>query len=233
VFFVHEIHSVPGRTGEAFETLLREQWAPALAREDGARLVWCVRSMPGSIGFPELITLVAVHDGSALERLSSRIRDGDLRDLALSLDGARAGVTRRVLAPMAFNPLSVDLTAIPAEPHAVDAPSEIYIHDFVPPRPGMQRVYEAAMSEILMKMLELEGHSILIWAGLETVAGGGPVPESLNISHVGRAEEGTRLLSTPLPREMFTPGSWMVEGLKLRDTWTSRLVRSVSWSPIH
>jgi hypothetical protein len=232
VFFVHEIHSVPGRTGEAFEALLREEWAPALARDDGARLVWCVRSMPGSIGFPELITLVAVPDGSALERLGARVRDGDLRDVALALDDARAGVTRRILAPMAFNPLSVDLDAIPAEPQPVDAPSEIYIHDFVPPRLGMQRVYEAAMSEILMKMLEMEGHSILIWAGLETVPGGGPVPESLNISHVGRAEEGTRLLSTPIPREMVTPGSWMLEGLKLRDTWTSRLVRTVSWSPL-
>jgi hypothetical protein len=232
VLFVHEIHSVPGRTGDAFEALLRERWAPALAREDGSRLVWCVRSMPGSVSYPELITLTAVADGEALERLGARMRTGDLRADVAALDAGRAQVTRRIVAQLVFSPLNIDLDAIPAVPEPVDGPSAMYIHDFVLPRLGMQREYEIAMREVFMKMLETEGTGIGMWGGFETVAGGGPAPESLMVSHIGNPETGTRLLSSEVPRAAVKPGAWILDGLKLRDTWVSRLVRTVSWSPI-
>ena len=232
MLFLHEIHAVPGQTGAAFETLVRERWAPAVASADGMRLVWCVRSMPGGVSYPELITMTALADGAALERFCERVRHGDLRDPAAELEQSRADITRRILAPMVFSPLTVDLDAIPAVPPSVDGPGEMYIHDFVPPRLGMQRTYETAMREVFMAMIEMEGIPIVIWAGLETIAGGGPIPESLMISHIQGADAAIGLLSREVPREEVTPGSWMFEGLKLRDTWTSRLVRSVSWSPI-
>jgi hypothetical protein len=231
VFFVHEIHSLTSGGAEAFEATLRDRWAPALAREGGTRLVWCVRSMPGAISAPELITLTAVGDGPTLERLGARVRGGDLRDDAEALAAGRVQVTRRVLAPLdLFNPLEVDLDALPLEP--VEGPSEMYIHDFVPPRIGMQRTYEVAMRDAFMKMIELEGIPIVIWAGLETVAGGGPGPESLMISHIRSAEAATNLLWHANPREAIQPGTWLYDALKVRDTWRSRLLRAVPWSPM-
>jgi hypothetical protein len=35
-----------------------------------------------------------------------------------------------------------------------------------------------------------------------------------------------------LGAEHVVPGSWLYDALALRDTWVSRLVRSVPWSPI-
>ena len=88
----------------------------------------------------------------------------------------------------------------------------------------MQKVYMAIPDDALLQ--------IVIWAGLETVAGGGPNPESLNISHVRDASALTQLLAFEAPRDNKQIGSWMYDALKLRDTWTTRLVRSLPWSPL-
>lgn len=231
VLFVHEIHSLHGDNGAALEALLRDRWCPALARDDTARLVWCVRSMPGAIGYPELITLTAVDGATALNDLMTRVRSGDLRDDYAALDDIRTTVTTRLMKPLNFSPLAIDLAAMPTTP--VDrGRSEMYIHDTVPPRPGMQRRYETAMADFYMKTIEVEGMVIRNWAGLETIAGGGAVPENLMITHIGTARAGADLLMMDIPRSAFEPGQWMCEALLLRDTWTSRLVRTVPWSPI-
>lgn len=96
----------------------------------------------------------------------------------------------------------------------------------------MQREYEAKMGEVFVFLRDLKELGTPIWAGFETVAGGGTVPESLMYTHVANAEAAVRMLTLELPREAVVPGMWMYDGLKLRDTWTSRLLRSVTWSPI-
>jgi hypothetical protein len=230
MFFVHEIHALEHAGAEEFETTLRDQWVPALATEGGMRLVWCARSMPGSIAFPEMVTMTAVEDGSALERLGARLRGGDLRDLSVELGRHRLDLTTRLLASLEeFDPYTVDLDDVPLV--RTDAPSEMYIHDFVVPQPGMQRIYEVQMREAFMKMLEMEALPMKTWGGFETVSGGGRVPLSLMITYIANAAAITNLLSEGNPRVVPEPGSWMREGLKLRDTWVSRLVRSVTWSP--
>jgi hypothetical protein len=230
MFFVHEIHALHPVQADEFETALREQWVPALAQDERTRLVWCVRSMPAAISFPEMITLTAVEDGAALERLGERMRGRDLRGPGGELGQLRRQVTTRVLAPLEeFNPYQLDLSDLPLTRD--DAPTRMYIHDFVVPQPAMQRRYEIQMREAFMTMLDLEGLQMLIWAGLETVAGGGRTPLSLMLTHIGSAAAGANLLAEGNPRVRPEPGTWMHEGLQLRDTWVSRLVRSVPWSP--
>jgi len=230
MFYVHEIHELDAGEAESFETMIREQWVPVLAADPGARLVWCVRSMPGTASYPELITMTAVEDGAALERLGSRYRNGDLRELLSELGRHRKGVATRVFAALEeFNPYSVELGEVPLVRDG--APTEMYIHDFVAPQPGMQRVYEVQMREAFMKMLEMDALPMKTWGGFETVAGGGRVPQSLMVTWIADAPAISNLLSQGNPRVAPEPGSWMSEGLKLRDTWVSRLVRSVPWSP--
>jgi hypothetical protein len=42
-----------------------------------------------------------------------------------------------------------------------------------------------------------------------------------------------KLLQTEIPPEYRRPGTWMHDALELRDDWTSRLLRTSSWSPLH
>src|SRR3954470_7087267 len=230
MFYVHEIHELDAAEAEHFETMIREEWVPVLAADPGTRLVWCVRSMPGTASYPELITMTAVEDGAALERLGGRYRNGDLRRLSSELARHRTGVATRVFAALEeFNPYSVELGEVPLVRDG--APTEMYIHDFVAPQPGMQRIYEVQMREAFMKMLEMDALPMKTWGGFETVAGGGRVPQSLMITWIANAPAISNLLSQGNPRVAPEPGSWMSEGLKLRDTWVSRIVRSVPWSP--
>ncbi len=230
MFFVHQVHALRPGSAEEFEATLRAAWVPALAREPGMRLAWCARSMPGAISFPEIVTLTAIADGEALERYGTRVRGGDLAGDASALAAQRVKVTTRVMAPLAFNPLEVELDDLPLE--SSDGPGEMYLHDFVPPRLGMQRAYEEAMQRVYMAIPDTDLLQIVIWAGLENVAGGGAYPESLNISHVRDASALTQLLAFEAPRDNKQIGSWMYDALKLRDTWTTRLVRSLRWSPL-
>jgi hypothetical protein len=230
MFFVHEIHALDPDTADTFEASLREAWLPALAGDGDTRLVWSARSMPLAISYPEIVTLTAVTDGGALERLGERVRRGDLADHAVELERYRRSHTVRVLAPLEeFNPYTVDLDELALV--RKDAPTEMYIHDFVVPRLGMQRTYEVQMRESFLKMLEIEALPMKIWAGLETVAGGGRTPESLMVTHINHARAIADLLAHGNPRIAAEPGTWMADALKLRDTWISRLVRSLPWSP--
>jgi hypothetical protein len=230
MFFVHEIHALDPAATEAFETSLRDGWVPALASDESTRLVWSARSMPPAISYPEIVTLTAVTDGAALERLGERARRGDLRDRSVELGRHRRTHTVRVMAGLEeFNPYTVDLDELPLV--RTDAPTEMYIHDFVVPRLGMQRVYEVQMRESFIKMLEFEALPMMIWAGLETVAGGGRTPESLMVTHINHGRAIAELLAHGNPRVPAEPGTWMADALKLRDTWISRLVRSLPWSP--
>lgn len=231
MYFVHELHSLTTDTAAAYEATLRDRWAPALAATAGARLVWCARSTPASFTGPEIITLTAVPDGPSLERLGQRMRDGDLRDEVVRLDAARDRVTRRIVAPLRFSTYRPDLDALPIL--AEEPATGLYIHDFVPPRIGMQRPYEDGMEQMFLQALQVEYSDFVMWAGFETVAGGGPGPESLMLTLIQNPEAGTRLLSEGSSRESVKPGAWLFEALKLRDTWTSRLVRVVPWSPTH
>lgn len=230
MFYVHEIHELDAERAETFEALVREQWVPAVAADPQTRLVWCVRSMPGTASYPELVTMTAVDGGVALERLGDRYRRGDLRELATELGRHRNRVATRVVAALEeFNPYTVDLDEVPLVRD--DAPSELYLHDFVVPQPGMQRAYEVQMREAFMKMLEIDALPMKTWGGFETVSGGGRVPLSLMITWIAHPPAISNLLAEGNPRVAPEPGSWMSEALKLRDTWVSRIVRSVPWSP--
>ncbi len=230
MFYVHEIHALDTAQADTFETVLRERWVPALAAEPGAQLVWCVRSMPGSASSPELITMTAVEDGASLERLGDRYRSGDLRELSSELGTHRVDVARRVFASLEeFNPYAVQLDELPLTGDG--RPGQMYLHDFVVPQPGMQRTYEVQMREAFMTMLQMDALPMKTWGGFETVAGGGRVPLSLMITWIADASALRNLISQGNPRVKPEEGTWMREGLKLRDTWVSRVVRSTSWSP--
>ena len=41
------------------------------------------------------------------------------------------------------------------------------------------------------------------------------------------------LLAREVPPEFRQPGTWMIDALRVRDDWESRLLRTVRWSPLY
>ena len=106
------------------------------------------------------------------------------------------------------------------------------MHDFVPPVPGQMRGYVQMMRDRYMALTEKDLSGVVLAASWQTVAGGGPLPEMFNLSEIRSADMLNALLVHEIPREQKAMGTWMWEGLAVRDEWTTRLVRCAAWSPL-
>src|SRR5947207_2232019 len=108
--FVHETHHVRGRGEDAFEAAYRDEWMPALGADEDARLLWFCHHAHGSGPAYHVVTVTAVRDGSAWERLAQRVVDGDLAEWAARIDTLRHGLAAKVLVPVSWSELQdVDL----------------------------------------------------------------------------------------------------------------------------
>ena len=118
--FLHEVHRVRGLCEDDFEAHYRERWMPALGDgPDGgdARLLWYTHQAHGSGPAYRIVTITAVADGAAYQRLLERVAEGDLRAWARDLDGLQHDSIGKVLLALPWSPLaSVDLAAVPVDP---------------------------------------------------------------------------------------------------------------------
>jgi len=229
MYFVHQVHRLRRRDASGFEASVRDDLMGAIATEPGARLIWYAWTIDAAVSHLEAITMVAVEDPAALTRLSERTRSGDLASIGARLDDLRVDVQTRIAKPLRYNPLNPSLADVPTT--AADHATVGYMHDFVPPCIGQARGYEDAMSNIYMAMTDTELLDVVLWAGLEPVAG--PVPEQMNISRIQRTDAVVKLITDEFPRDIKKLGSWMFDALKVRDHWTTRLARCASWSPLY
>ena len=74
VLFMHEVHTVRGRAEDDFEAAFRDGWMPMLGAGDDARLLWYTNHAHGSGPAYTVVTVTAVRDGAAWERLPSESR---------------------------------------------------------------------------------------------------------------------------------------------------------------
>jgi hypothetical protein len=89
MLFMHEVHKVRGRAEDDFEAAFRDGWMPMLGTGDDARLLWYTNHAHGSGPAYTVVTVTAVRDGMAWERLALRIQKGDLQKLMRDLDELR------------------------------------------------------------------------------------------------------------------------------------------------
>lgn len=232
---IREEHTLRGSDEQAFDAALRDQWIPAVARGSDARVGFVARLAHGGGEAYRLVTYSFARDAAAWGRLSDRIQSGDLKDPAARLDDLRYSVDTKLLVPVPWSRLqSLDLEKIPAD--ARNRPLTLYMEDTVHPfagkldeyieRSGAQYSTEYAKSfPGVPKLLEIE-------AALRTAFGGGPRAEIVLWQRVLLQDGLLHLLTRELPEEFRKPGRWMVDALALRDSWRSRLLRTVSWSPL-
>ena len=106
MLFLHETHDVAGYHEDAFEHAFRDRWMPTLAEGDDARLLWYRNLAHGSTWSYRVVTVTAVRDGAACERLARRIQSGDLQDWMRELDTFRHDVHAKVLVPLPWSPMA-------------------------------------------------------------------------------------------------------------------------------
>ncbi len=236
MLFLHEVHEVVGRREDEFEAAFRDGWMSALAAGDDARLLWYLHHAHGSGMAYQVVTITAVRDGSAWERLARRLQSGDLHDWLVGVDGLRHDVRAKLLLTLPWSPMQdVDLSAVP-----VDAGAEhdltVYMEDTMWPYEGRYPEYiEAAGSFYAPTLSEDRAPTnppfLRIEAAFQPAFGSHVRREVSLMQRILDTDRLLGLLTTEIPPAMRAPGTWMHEALELRDQWQSKLLRTASWSP--
>ena len=236
MLIVREVHRVAGASEHEFEAAFRDRFLPELAAGDDARLLAYLHLAHGTGRAYEVVTLTAVRDGAAYERLVERVREGDLRSWVADVDRLRheADATILVTVPWA-PPVVADLSEIPTEP--TSHPLTVFMEDTARPHEGKVDDYLAAARDHYAPTLAEGRHGGRAMLNLESVWqtawGGGPRRAVVLWQRVRDPASLGRLIGSEIPSEHQAPGTWMHDALAVRDDWQSRLLRTSSWSPLH
>jgi len=235
MLLLHEVHRVRGAAEDDFEACFRDGWLPELAKGDDARLLYFMHLAHGSGRAYTVITVTAVRDGAAYERLVRRVLDGDLRAWARDVDQLRHGVIGKIVVPVPWSaPPVPDLDAVPTQPQARDL--VLFMEDTAWPHEGMLDDYLEAARDQYAPSLEEGRHGgrsmlelVSVW---QTAFSAGRRAEVVLWQRVTQPERLLGLLYTEIPAEHRAPGTWMHDALRVRDDWESRLLRTTAWSPL-
>ena len=232
MLFVHEVHRVRGRAEDDFDAAFRDGWMPTLGASDEARLLWYNNQAHGSGPGYTVVTVTAVRDGAAWERLALRVQKGDLRQWMRDLDELRHDVDAKLLVPLAWSPLQdMDLAEVPIEGREHEL--TLYMEDTMWPYEDKFLEYIDRAGEVYSKSLDRPNPLLSIEAAFQPALGSHLRREVVLMQRVHDTQALLKLLETEIAPEHRAPGTWMHDALELRDQWTSRLLRTSSWSPLY
>lgn len=233
MLLMYETHRVLGLRFYDFEAAYRDGWLPAVAKQDGARMLWFFNVAHGaSISF-NAVTITALRDWEDWEQLALRVQDGDLRQWAHEVDRLRYGTTGRLLRPVDWSPLQqIDLAAVPAEPqqHAL----QMYVEDTIhPDTGGVEEGVRAIRDALPLASGRAVGQALAELSGaFRTVPGAGRRREVVLLQ---------KLLDLDLLSRFYLTGEapvgapWSAEHKPppFADTWETRILRAAEWSPLN
>jgi hypothetical protein len=143
MLFVHDVHVVTGEHEFAYEDLVRDEYVPAVS-DDDTRLLWFLHSTHGSGDAYHIVTITAVRDGAAWDRLVERLRYGDLSELSTRMAALRYTLSSSLLVSTDWSPLGgLELTEVPTQP--ADHPVSLYREDTLK-GPGVAATLASAAS---------------------------------------------------------------------------------------
>ncbi|AKN17020.1 hypothetical protein MHAE_01885 [Mycobacterium haemophilum DSM 44634] len=232
MLFMHEVHKVRGRAEDDFEAAFREGWMPMLAETDEARLLWYTNQAHGSGPAYTVITVTAVRDGTAWERLTRRVQKGDLREWMRNLDALRHEVEAKLLVALPWSPLlemSFDEVPVDGREHEMS----LYMEDTMWPYEDKFEEYIVRCGDVYARSLEQPMSMLTMHAAFQPALGSHVRREVILMQRISRPEALLDLLRTHIPAEYRAPGTWLHDALDLRDQWTTRLLRTSEWSPLH
>jgi hypothetical protein len=234
MLFLHETHKVKGKYEDEFEAAIRDHWMRELAKGDDARLLYFAHHAHGSGMSYQVVTLTAIRDGAAWERLALRIQKGDLQDFMTRLDGLRHDVTGKLLLPVNWSPLqSVDFARVPTDGRTHEL--SMFMEDTGWPDSTLDeyiRMWDVDYYQVL-KRYEVGKALLDIQACFQVAHGTHLRREAILWQKILDPSILLHLLTHETPPEQKTPDSYMLTALKYRDQWQSRLLRTSAWSPLY
>jgi hypothetical protein len=228
---MHEVHKVRGRAEDEFEAAFRDGWMPILGDGPDARLLWYANHAHGSGPAYTVVTVTAVRDGTAWERLARRIQQGDLRQWMRELDELRHDVEAKLLMALPWSPLrDVAFGEIPIDGREHEL--SLYMEDTMWPFEDKFTEYIDRCGEVYAKSLAAPAAMLTIQGAFQPALGSHVRREVVLMQRIRKPEALLNLLCTEISPDYRAPGTWMYDALDLRDQWTSRLLRTSSWSPL-
>jgi len=225
MIFVHEVHdAVAGKMEELGETV-RTVWRPFVEEKRQARLLWFWELAHGTGASYQAVSLTAVRDWAAWGELVARAARFD--EWRRRVAAFRRDATAKILLPAPWSPLAdVDLDAEP-EVHEVERPG-LYLHDTGWPFAGQLEAYVEALGTVFLP--QTRQTRMISVVGCWTVAPG--TGRHHEVVLLQRIEDWARFSELLARGEQGAQrGGWMVEGLRYRDRWESKLLRCARWSP--
>jgi hypothetical protein len=231
VLFLHETHEVAGGRMAEFGDAICTTWRPLVEEHGEARLAWFWELTHGTGASYQAVSITAVRDWATWGRLVERMRsDERWRAFDAILWTLRREVTRKLLIPASWSPLQeVDLAAPSATPApSAGGPPALYLHDTGWPYPGKLDDYVAALGSVYLPQVR-QSRMISVEACWVVAPGTGRHHEVVLLQKILDWPRFTELLARG---EQGAQGTgWMVEGLRYRERWESKLLRTASWSP--
>ena len=221
MLFVHDVHAVMGERELDFEDSVRAEYAPAVGADDDTRLLWYLNSTHGAGEAYKVVTITAVRNGAAWERLVERLRRGDLSAWAGRAEAMRYGLTSTLLIALPSSPLAaLDLEAVPRAPQ--DHPLSVFREDTLD-GPGLDAVLDVG-----------GGADAGAEAVLTPVAAFRPAVDAASRRHVlyrvAEPDRWTPAFGRDAGWDDW-PGS-LTPTLPANVSGSSRILRTSSWSPL-
>ncbi len=234
MLFLHETHKVKGQLEAGFEAAIRDGWMRTLAQGDDARLLYYAHHAHGSGMSYQVVTLTAIRDGAAWERLARRIQHGDLQAFMTQLDQLRHDVSGKLLLPVHWSPLqSVDFATVPTDARSHEL--TLFMEDTGWPESTLDdyiRMWDVDYYQVLSRY-EVGKRLLDIQACFQVAHGTHLRREAILWQKVLDPQVLLHLLTHETPPEQKGPNSYMSTALKYRDQWQSRLLRTSAWSPLY
>jgi hypothetical protein len=233
MLFLHETHSVIGRHEDEFEAAFRDPggWIERVATSPDSRLLWYLDHVHGTGPAYTVVTITALRDATTWEGMADRIHAGDLRDWVGEVDRLRHDVVAKLLRPLPWSSLQdIDLAAVPVEP--ANRELVLFMEDTAVPHEGMVHDYIAKAGGQYAPSLERPNPLLQMVGAFQSAFGTGRRREIVLWQRVADHQALLRLFATTIPAELRAPGKWMHDALEVRDQWTSKLLRTTSWSPL-
>jgi hypothetical protein len=233
MLLLHELHTVNGRHEDEFEAAFRNGWMPELASDRDTRLLYYLKLAHGTGRAYHVVTITALRDGAAYERLAQRVQRGDLRRWAGDVDRFRHEVEGKLLVPVEWSPMQdVDLTSVPVDGRTHDC--TLFMEDSAwPYEAKLDEYLERARTHYAPSLEQRTERSLLTLLGVFQAALGAPRRREVILwQRVDFPERLPALFTRELPAHVKGPGTWMHDALQVRDDWQSRLLRSAEWSPL-